>query len=110
VSQQGIPHQVLVWYVLQDDEILVATPPASYKVQNIRANPWTSISISDGPRYLTVRGQAIIDDDRERGTALYRQVAIRYLGVEGAEQWLAQSRAGSERVTVRLPITHITAP
>jgi PPOX class probable F420-dependent enzyme len=109
VSPQGIPSQVLVWYVLQRSSILVSTPATSYKLRNLRSNPWASLSISEGPRYLTVRGRTTIDEDPERSIALYRQIATRYLGAEGAEQWLLQStrRGGADRVTVRLAIEHI---
>lgn len=109
VSPQGIPSQVLVWYVLQGSKILVSTPATSFKVRNLRSNPWASLSISEGPRYLTVRGRTTIDEDRERSIALYRQIATRYLGAEDAQQWLSQStrRGAADRVTVRLTIEHI---
>lgn len=111
VNHQGIPSQVLVWYVLDGSDILVSTPAASYKVRNLRSNPWASLSISEGPRYLTVRGRTTIDEDPERGMALYRQIATRYLGAEAAERWLAQAsrRGGADRFTLRLSIEHINA-
>ncbi|HEU4783881.1 MAG TPA: pyridoxamine 5'-phosphate oxidase family protein, partial [Ktedonobacterales bacterium] len=40
VNRQGIPSQVLVWYALNGSDILVSTPAASYKVRNLRSNPW----------------------------------------------------------------------
>jgi PPOX class probable F420-dependent enzyme len=109
VSPSGIPHQVLVWYVLDGDEILISTPSQSYKVGNIRANPWVSLSVSDGPRYITVRGRATIDENIEIAAELYRQIATRYLGEEGAERWISQpTRWGvPDRFTVHLPIEHI---
>jgi PPOX class probable F420-dependent enzyme len=109
VNSQGIPSQVLVWYVLHGSDILISTPAASYKVRNLRSNSWASLSVSEGPRYLTVRGRTTIDEDPERSAALYRQIATRYLGAEDAEQWLSQStrRGAADRVTVRLSIEHV---
>lgn len=109
VSPQGIPSQVLVWYMLQGSHILVSTPATSYKLRNLRSNPQASLSISEGPRYLTVRGQTTLDEDPERSAALYRKIATRYLGADGAEQWLSQStrRGAADRVTVRINIEHI---
>ena len=109
VNPQGIPSQVLVWYMLDGNDILVSTPAKSYKVRNLRANPWASLSVSEGPRYLTVRGRTTIDEDPERGIALYRQIATRYLGAEAAERWLAQAtrRGAADRFTLRLRIEHI---
>ena len=111
VNPQGIPSQVLVWYVLDGSDILVSTPAASYKVRNLRSNPWASLSISEGPRYLTARGRTTIDEDPERGIALYRQIATRYLGAEAAERWLAQAsrRGAADRFTLRLSIEHINS-
>jgi len=111
VNPQGIPSQVLVWYVLDGSDILVSTPAASYKVRNLRSNPWASLSVSEGPRYLTVRGRTTINKDPARGIALYRQIATRYLGAEDAEQWLAQAsrRGAADRFTLRLSIEHVTS-
>ncbi|HKD74921.1 MAG TPA: pyridoxamine 5'-phosphate oxidase family protein [Ktedonobacterales bacterium] len=109
VNPKGIPSQVLVWYMLQENDIVVSAPASTYKVRNLRLNPWASLSISEGPRYLTVRGRTTIDDDQERSVALYRQIATRYLGADAAERWLAQpSRSGAaDRVTIHLLIEHI---
>jgi PPOX class probable F420-dependent enzyme len=110
VGAKGIPYQVLVWYILQADEIVISTPAASYKVGNIRSQPYVSLSISEGPRFITVRGRATIDDNSPNRLEVYHQIATRYLGAEGAEQWwLAQSaRPGyANRVTLRFPIEHI---
>ena len=109
VNRQGIPSQVLVWYMLDGDDILVSTPAASYKVRNLRSNPWASLSVSEESRYVTVRGRATIDEDAERGVALYRQIATRYLGPEAAERWLAQAsrRGAADRFTLRLRIEHV---
>ena len=109
VNPQGIPSQVLVWYMLDGSDILVSTPAASYKVRNLRSKPWASLSISEGPRYLTVRGRTTIDEDPARGIALYRQIATRYLGAEAAAQWLAQAsrRGAADRFTLRLRIEHV---
>ncbi|HEY1390845.1 MAG TPA: PPOX class F420-dependent oxidoreductase [Ktedonobacterales bacterium] len=109
VNRQGIPSQVLVWYMLDGSDILVSTPAASYKVRNLRANPWASLSVSDGSQYVTVRGRATIDEEPERGIAIYRQIATRYLGAEAAERWLAQAsrRGAADRFTLRLRVEHV---
>jgi F420H(2)-dependent biliverdin reductase len=109
VNPRGIPSQVLVWYMLDGSDILVSTPAASYKVRNLQANPWASLSISEGSRYVTVRGRATIDEEPERSIALYRQIATRYLGAEAADQWLTQAsrRGAADRFTLRLRIEHI---
>ena len=109
VNRQGIPSQVLVWYMLEGSDILVSTPATSYKIRNLQSNPWASLSISEGSRYVTVRGRTTMDEDPERGIALYRQIATRYLGAEAADQWLAQAsrRGAADRVTLRLSIEHV---
>jgi PPOX class probable F420-dependent enzyme len=109
VNPRGIPSQVLVWYMLDGSDILVSTPAASYKVSNLRANPWASLSVSEGSRYVTVRGRATIDEEQERSIALYRQIATRYLGAEAAERWLAQAsrRGAADRFTLRLSIEYV---
>jgi hypothetical protein len=95
--------------MLEGSDILVSTPATSYKIRNLQSNPWASLSISEGSRYVTVRGRTTMDEDPERGIALYRQIATRYLGAEAAEQWLAQAsrRGAADRVTLRLSIEHV---
>jgi hypothetical protein len=95
--------------MLDGDDILVSTPAASYKIRNLRSNPWASLSVSEGSRYVTVRGRATMDEDPVRGIILYRQIATRYLGAEAAERWLAQAsrRGAADRVTLRLSIEHV---
>jgi PPOX class probable F420-dependent enzyme len=110
-NTHGAPIQVLVWYMLRDDEIIIASGAATVKARNIQRTGWASLSVHDGPRYVTVRGEATIETDHERVAAEYEQIVRRYLPPPAADKWLAEAQANaSRRIIIHLPLDHITQP
>lgn len=61
IGPDGYPHTVPIWYMLDGDDIMIATGPNAQKVKNIRANPKGAI---------TVGGDALAD---------YRHYGVGYL-------------------------------
>lgn len=114
VSGGGVPAQVLVWYLRDGDEILVASQSQTQKVKNIQRTGWASLSISQGPRFLTVRGHATIESDPATTREQYHRIVHRYLPPEAAAQWIADAEANAKglrnRVIIHIPAEHILAP
>lgn len=49
IGPHGYPHTVPVWYMLDGDDIVVATGDRARKIQHIRANPKGAIVIGGDP-------------------------------------------------------------
>lgn len=84
INPDGYPHTVPIWYVLDGDDIVVATGPDSRKIKNIRINPKGAIVIGGEPvgdheRYAAgylFQGEWLIEG--EPGFDWIRRIARRY--------------------------------
>ncbi len=110
VSGGGVPTQVLVWYLRDGDEILVASQSGTQKVKNIQRTGWASLSISQGPRFLTVRGHATIETDPAKTREQFQRIVHRYLPPEAAETWIANAEGQRNRIIIHIPVEHVLAP
>ncbi len=108
VNPDGAPQQTVMWYALDGDEIVMNTKRGRRKDRNLLRDPRVSVCVEDEQRYLTLTGSLSIDDDPERGQEVIRQLAVRYDGVESADEQM-KSFGQQERVTLRLKIAGIDA-
>lgn len=108
VNPDGAPQQTVMWYLLEGDEIVMNTKRGRKKDRNLLRDPRVSVCVEDEQRYLTLRGQLVIDDDPGRGQETIRRLAVRYDGEEGAAEQMAEF-GRQERVTLRLRIAGIDA-
>ena len=101
INADGSVQQTVVWYLLAGDEIRVSLGAQSVKTRNVARDPRVTLTVTTGPKYLTVTGQAVIeppDDD------LRLQLATRYLGAERAQEWLARPTT-HERASLRMQLS-----
>jgi predicted pyridoxine 5'-phosphate oxidase superfamily flavin-nucleotide-binding protein len=49
VDPDGFPHTVPVWFILDGDDIVIATGANTHKIRNIRANPKGAVTIGGEP-------------------------------------------------------------
>jgi PPOX class probable F420-dependent enzyme len=103
LNADGSIQQTVVWYMLEDDLIRFSIGAYSIKAANLRRNPTVSIMIEDGPRYLTLNGQANVEP---ADTDLRARLALRYLGPERADEWLTR-RPEAARASVRVSILRV---
>ena len=100
LNRDGSIQQTVIWYIREGDEVRFSLGANSVKARNIRRNPTVTLTIPDGGRYLTISGTAIVE---AADPELRQRLAIRYLGPERADAWLAQ-RTTAERASVRITI------
>jgi hypothetical protein len=50
IGSDGYPHTVPIWYMLDGDDLLMATGPESRKIKHIRANPKGAVVIGGDPK------------------------------------------------------------
>jgi PPOX class probable F420-dependent enzyme len=100
LNADGSIQQTVVWYMLDGDQIRFSISAGSVKAANLRRQPTISLTVEDGPRYLTLSGAAQVEPpDLELRMAL----ATRYLGPEKAPEWVAR-RPDAPRASVRMTI------
>lgn len=104
VDRKGRPEGSPIWFEAAPGKILVHVARNSKKARNVRANP--NVSLTVDTREAPYRGAVLRGTAREIAfdDALHRRVAVRYLGPEGGEAYLAMT-AGAEAETVLLEMT-----
>lgn len=106
INPDGLPHQTVVWYELQDDVIMMNTRRGRIKDRNLRRDPRISICVEHGYQAVTITGTAQLIDDQEAAQADIARLATRYDGPERAARQIERFRR-EERVTVRVPIERV---
>jgi PPOX class probable F420-dependent enzyme len=108
VAAGGAPQQTVMWYLLEDDHVLMNTARGRVKDHNLRRDPRASICIEDGYRYVTIEGSIEMVADQEVAQADIVRLAIRYHGQAKGEA-MASSFGQQQRVTLHLSIRHVIA-
>ena len=108
VGAQGLPHQSVMWYLLEGDEIVFNTKAGRAKERYLRDDPRASLLIGGEYRYVRVIGR--VREIRDPGIAHddSRRLAIRYTGALAAAKSMERFSL-EERITYRLPIDRVYA-
>jgi hypothetical protein len=96
-AHDGTPRIVASWFVWTGEELVLPTfmsaphvSHAAYRVRALRARPDVALSIdteSSPPEVLSIRGKAAITEV-DGVAAEYAEAARRFLGAEGAAEYL----------------------
>ena len=70
--------QVVVWYAVTHDGILMNARDGRRWLTNLRRDPRLSLVVADGEDYVILRGEAVVTDDPARGLAEGLALAERY--------------------------------
>jgi PPOX class probable F420-dependent enzyme len=109
VGQHGAPHQTVLWYELQGDEILLNTAAGRKKEDNLRQDPRVSLCIEDGYRYVTITGKVELNEDQQVAQEDIRRLAIRYNGEQEGERQARDQFGKQHRITIRVKIDRLHA-
>ncbi|MDP9382298.1 MAG: PPOX class F420-dependent oxidoreductase [Chloroflexota bacterium] len=109
IQPDGMPHQTVLWYELQGNEILLNTAAGRVKDQNLRRDPRLSFCLEDGYRYVTISGSATLVDDQQAAQEDIRRLAVRYHGEARGNEMSRDLFQKQPRVTIRLRIEHLIA-
>lgn len=111
ISADGMPHQTVMWYSLEDDHVLLNTPYESVKHKHLKRDPRISICVEESYQYVTFQGTVVLTEDPEEASADYARLGQRYAGT--FNQRPARPRGGSgrpptaDRVTIRVEVQRI---
>ena len=106
LGAHGLPHQSVMWYLLDGDEILFNTKAGRAKERHLQNDPRASLLIGGAYRYVRVTGRVREIRDPETAQTDIHRLAIRYTGAEAATKSI--ERFGQEeRITYRMPIDRV---
>ena len=103
VEPDGAPHQAVVWYRLDGDEIVVNSADGRRWPANLRRDPRIVLTVADAYRYVQVRGTVAVEDDQSIAQADIAEMARRYHAAEPgeAERLIRDRFSHQHRVTFR---------
>jgi PPOX class probable F420-dependent enzyme len=94
----------VLWYELQDGEILMNTSAGRKKERNLRRDARAAVTIEHGYRYVTFRGPVTLIDDPDTARGDVRRMAIRYRGQAEGQQMFDEVFSKQPRISLRLRI------
>jgi PPOX class probable F420-dependent enzyme len=107
INKDGSPQLTTMWYLFEDDSIVMNTKAGRAKERNLRRDPRISVCVADGYSYVTLSGTAELDDDSETGQRDIYRLAVRYDGEEEAKRQMEEQFSREARVTIRMKINHV---
>lgn len=111
VRQDGRPHVVPVWFIVDGDDLVFTTWHRSVKALNLTRNSWAALvaDLEEPPyAHVTVEGRVSISDDLDELEEYATRIGGRYMGEDRAEEFGARNAVPGE-VVVRLHIERIMA-
>jgi PPOX class probable F420-dependent enzyme len=104
VGPDGSPHQAVVWYRLEGDELVVNSAVGRRWPADLRRDPRTMLTIADGYRYVQVSGEVIVVEDQPTAQADIAEMARRYHvdEPEEAEALIENRFSRQQRISFRL--------
>lgn len=101
IDEQGYPHTVPVWFMLDGDEVIIFSSPGARKVLNAQKNPRGAVTIGGDvytqPGYM-LQGEWVIEPEGD----WVEKVTRHYLPDRAEADALLKSWEGSVSVLMRL--------
>ncbi len=101
VMKDGSPHVTPMWYMLDDEKVVVNTTTDRVKYFNIRRDERVCFLVDDGYPYVLIFGTARIAKERDANRDI-ETLAIRYTGEEAGKKSARERYWKQERVTVEI--------
>lgn len=109
VAENGRPHVVPIWYIVEGDEVVFTTWHTSVKARNLASTGRAAMTIDDEDppfSYLMVEGPVTISDDPAESRRVATLAGGKYMGADRAQEFGARNGVAGELV-VRLRIEHL---
>jgi len=107
INSDGTPQLTTMWYLLEEDTIVMNTKAGRIKERNMRRDPRIAICVEDGYNYVTISGTIELIDDPEIAQRDIYRLAVRYDGEEAARQKVADQFSKERRITLHLKCEHV---
>ncbi len=109
VGSDGSPHQAVVWYLLEGDEIVVNSAVGRLWPADLVRDPRLILTVPDGYRFVELSGSVTVVEDQVTAQADIAEMARRYHADEPgeAERLIRDRFTRQRRITFRLRPTRI---
>lgn len=78
IASDGLPHQTVMWYMLDGDKLLLSTPRNSLKHKHLIQDDRISVCVEKGYTYVTMTGRVTLNEERVAARADYDRLGKRY--------------------------------
>ena len=78
IASDGIPHQTVMWYMLEDDQLILSTPRNSLKHKHLQRDNRISVCVEKGYTYVTLTGRVTLNEEPVSARADYDRLGKRY--------------------------------
>ena len=107
INSDSTPQLTTMWYLLEEDTIVMNTKAGRIKERNMRRDPRIAICVEDGYNYVTISGTIELIDDPEIAQRDIYRLAVCYDGEEAARQKVADQFSKERRITLHLKCEHV---
>lgn len=111
IRSDGQPQTSVVWFLLEDDEILVYSKDGTIRNRNVVANPKVSLNLDGdgrGGAVVTMEGTARIDHDA-RPPKDHPSYLEKYHGLIAGNGWTPEQFGRDYPVPIRIKIEKVRA-
>ena len=102
INPNGSPHTAVVWYLIDDDGIVVNSAEGRRWPSNLRRDPRVSFAVEDGLDWVSLRGEVEVVDNQAQAQADIAAMAYKYDSREDAERSITNQFTRQQRVSFRL--------
>ena len=106
VNEDGSPHVVPVWFVLDGDNLIFSTGLNSVKYKNMSRDPRVCISVDEEKdlySFAKIDGSVTFSNDPDERLNWATSIASRYMGEENAELYGKRNSGPDEVVVIVKP-------
>jgi PPOX class probable F420-dependent enzyme len=111
VRENGAPHVVPIWFVLDGDDFVFTTHATTSKALAMRRDPRVALTVDDEAppfAFVAVQGTVQLSDDLDELRRWATRIGARYMGADRSEEFGARNAVEGELV-VRLTPTKVVA-
>lgn len=109
INKDGSPHLTVLWYLLEEDTVLLNTAQNRQKTPNIGRDPRVAMTVEEGYTYVSLYGTATLVMDQTIAQADIRRLAIRYRGENVGNQMADELFQNQQRITIRMRVERVVA-
>lgn len=80
IASDGMPHQTVMWYMLDGDQLLLNTPFDSLKHKHLKRDNRISVCVEKGYAYVTLTGKVTLNEEPVSARKEYDILGKRYRG------------------------------
>lgn len=78
IALDGMPHQTVMWYMLDGDQLLLSTPFDSLKHKHLKRDNRISVCVEKGYAYVTLTGKVTLNEEPVSARKDYDVLGKRY--------------------------------